>query len=56
VDLCEPGDSSELGARFAVVFSRMTPQTSRLRPLLALAVGALIFATGAILARQWLPE
>ncbi|MEA2602693.1 MAG: phosphoserine phosphatase RsbU/P [Acidobacteriota bacterium] len=34
----------------------MTSRTSRLRPLLALAVGALIFATGVILARQWLPE
>jgi stage II sporulation SpoE-like protein len=34
----------------------MISQTNRFRPLLALAVGALIFATGTILARQWLPE
>jgi Stage II sporulation protein E (SpoIIE) len=34
----------------------MISKASSLRPLLALAVGALIFATGTILARQWLPE
>ena len=34
----------------------MTTRTGILRPLLALAVGALIFATGVILARRWLPD
>src|SRR5258706_4785069 len=34
----------------------MTTRTGILRPLLALAVGALIFATGVTLARRWLPE
>jgi hypothetical protein len=34
----------------------MKTQTSILRPLLALALGALLFATGVTLARRWLPD
>jgi hypothetical protein len=34
----------------------MKTQTGILRPLLALALGALLFATGVTLARRWLPD